>query len=164
MRGHVGSWVVWWVLCAGLWLALVDRVAADELALGAGVGTAAASAAVLVRARRQVVLRPRLRWLAGAWRPALGMVADLRPLVRALVSRGVLRHDERGALVELPFAAVGDDPEEAAYRVLTQVLGSMAPNTMVAAVDRERRRVVVHQLVPTGDPRRSACPLPERAP
>jgi hypothetical protein len=164
MLDHVRAWVVWWGLCAGLWLMLVDRIEPSELVLGAGVCTLAAFAATLVRARREVVLRPRPRWLAAAWRPALGMVGDLGPLVRALVARGVLRRDEHGTLVELPFAAVGAGPEETAYRVLTEVLGSTAPNTIVAAVELDRGVLVAHQLVATDDPRRSACPLPERRP
>ena len=75
--------------------------------------------------------------------------------------RRVRRRGERGAMAEVPYAAVADDPDAAAHRVFTQALGSLAPNTIVVDVDRERRRLLVHELVPTGDPAAAAEPLPD---
>jgi multisubunit Na+/H+ antiporter MnhE subunit len=45
--------------------------------------------------------------------------------------------------------------------VFTEALGSLAPNTLIVDVDRERRVLLVHQLVPTDDPAAEAKPLPE---
>jgi multisubunit Na+/H+ antiporter MnhE subunit len=157
--GAVRAFAIWWVLCAALWLALVDRIRLDELLTGVVAATVGATAAVLVRQERQVVLRPRLRWLTGAWRPVLALGGDLWPLARALLRRGVLRRPERGEFVELPFEAVADTPRDAAFRVLTSTLGSLGPNTIVVDVDRERRLLRAHQLEPTGDPARGAMPL-----
>src|SRR2546423_6002348 len=142
--GVARAWAAWWVASAGLWLVLVDRIELDELVAGAVIAAGAATAAVLVRSQRQVLLQPRARWLVGAWRPLVGMVGDLAPLIRALWRRG-----DRSELAELPFAAVGDDGEQTAYRVLTEALGSLAPNTIVVDADADRRVLVVHQLVPT---------------
>ena len=156
-RRHDGvarAWAAWWVASAALWLVLVDRIELDELVAGAAIAASAATAAVLVRSQRRVLLRPRARWLAGAWRPVLGMVGDLAPLIRAL-----RRRDEPRPVAELPFAAVGEDGGQTAYRVLTQTLGSLAPNTIVVDVDVERRVIIIHQLVPTADLRRRAIPL-----
>ena len=86
------------------------------------------------------------------------MVTDLIPLVRALPRRG------RGELIEVPFAPVGDDPETTAFRVLTEALGSTAPNTVVVEVDRDRRVLLAHQLVPSAQPQRDAAPLGREAP
>jgi multisubunit Na+/H+ antiporter MnhE subunit len=159
MVGHVRAWVTWWVLCAALWLLLVDRTPLDELLAGAGVAALGATAAVLVRARRRVLLRPRARWLTAAWRPVLGIVADLVPLARVLVTRGVLRRQERGTLSEVPYRHVGAGGEDSAHRALTEALGSLAPNTFVVDIDRERGVLLAHELAPTGDVARSACPL-----
>jgi multisubunit Na+/H+ antiporter MnhE subunit len=156
----VRAWLIWWALLAALWLALVDTVVVPELVTGAAAAAIAATGAVIVRGQRRLLLRPRLRWVRCAGRPLRGTVADLVPLARALWRRGVLRREERGALVELPYAAVADDPDAAAHRVFTQALGSLAPNTIVVAVDRERRVLLVHQLVPTDDPAADAQPLP----
>jgi hypothetical protein len=45
--------------------------------------------------------------------------------------------------------------------VFTQALGSLAPNTLVVEIDRDRRVMLVHQLVPTDDPAADAKPLPD---
>jgi hypothetical protein len=159
--GAARAWAIWWLLLAALWLALVDTVVGPELVSGAVAAAIAATAAVLVRGQRRLLLKPRGAWLRGAWRPLRGTVTDLGPLVHVLWRRGIRRADERGETFELPYAAVAEEPEAAAHRVLTEALGSVAPNTIVVTVDRERRTMLVHQLVPTGDPAAAAQPLPE---
>jgi len=159
--GAARAWVTWWVLLAALWLALVDTVLAPELAAGAVAAAIAATGAVVVRSQRRLLLRPKAAWLRAVPGRLLRVVTDLRPLLVALWRRGIRRADEHGAMAELPYAAVGDDPESAAHRVFTEALGSLAPNTMVVQIDRERRTLLVHQLVPTPDPAAQAKPLPE---
>jgi multisubunit Na+/H+ antiporter MnhE subunit len=159
--GAARAWVIWWALLAALWLALVDTVVVPELVAGAVAAAIAATGAVLVRGQRRLLLRPRAAWARHAGGPLRAAVTDLAPLLRALWRRGIRRRRERGRLVEVPYAAVGDDPEAAAHRVFTQALGSLAPNTLVVSVDRERGKLLVHQLVPTRDPAAEAKPLPE---
>src|SRR3954452_5350359 len=158
-RGALRAWAVWWVLCAALWLALVDRVAADELLAGVVAAAIGATAAVLVRQQRRMLLRPRARWLRHAWRPALALVTDLRPLARALVVRGGLRRRESGTVHALPFGAVGDDPRAGALRVATTMLGCLGPNTIVVDIDTDAGVLYAHQLVSQPDPARAAMAL-----
>jgi multisubunit Na+/H+ antiporter MnhE subunit len=159
--GAVRAWVIWWALLAALWLALVDTVVVPELVTGAVAAAIAATGAVVVRGRREVLLRPRLSWLLAGWRPLVASVTDLRPLAIVLWRRGIRRRAEHGVFAEVPYAAVGTDPHAAAHRVLTQALGSLAPNTLVVGIDRDRRTMLVHQLVPTDDPAAEAQPLPD---
>jgi multisubunit Na+/H+ antiporter MnhE subunit len=160
--GVVRAWLVWWALLTALWLALVDTVVVPELVAGAVGAAIAATGAVLVRGRRQVLLRPRAAWLPGALREIARFGPDLVPLATALWRRGVRRADEHGRLLEVPYGAVADDdPEAAAHRALTEAVGSIAPNTVVVDIDRERRVVLVHELVATSDPAARAKPLPE---
>jgi multisubunit Na+/H+ antiporter MnhE subunit len=160
--GAVRAWLVWWVLLAALWLALVDTVVVPELVAGAVGAAIAATGAVIVRRQRRVLLRPRAAWAPSALRALARFGPDLVPLTTALWRRGVRRADERGRLVEVPYDAVADDdPEAAAHRVLTEAIGSFAPNTIVVDIDRDRRVVLVHELVPTDDPAARAKPLPE---
>ena len=158
--GAVRAWLVWWLLLAALWLALVDTVVTPELVTGGVAAAVAATGAVIVRGQRRLLLRPRAAWLRAAGRPLRGTVTDLGPLVGVLWRRGIRREPGSGELIELPYAAVADEPEAAAHRVLTQTLGSLAPNSIVVEIDRDRRTVLVHQLAPTADPA-AARPLPE---
>jgi multisubunit Na+/H+ antiporter MnhE subunit len=160
--GAVRAWVIWWVLLAALWLALVDTVAVPELVAGAIGAAIAATGAVIVRDQRRLLLRPRLAWIRCAGGPLRRTVTDLGPLARELWWSGVRRRAAHGALVEVPYTAVAvDDPDAATHRVFTEALGSLAPNTLIVDVDRERRVLLVHQLVPTDDPAAEAKPLPD---
>src|SRR5690242_2227475 len=110
--GAVRAWLVWWALLAALWLALVDTVVVPELVAGAVAATIAATGAVVVRAQRRVLLRPRAAWARGALRAVARFGPDLVPLARTLWRRGIRRADEAGRLVELPYAAVAEHDRE----------------------------------------------------
>jgi multisubunit Na+/H+ antiporter MnhE subunit len=156
MRGTARSWAVWWVLLAALYLLLADNTVLPELATGAVAAAVGATGAVLCRSQRRELLRPRLRWLRTAWRPVIGVFADLVPLARAFITRGLLRRPTTGTLIEVAVPTAGDEPERAAFAALSQALGSLAPNRVVVAFDRERGVLLVHQLVPSTQP---AAPL-----
>jgi multisubunit Na+/H+ antiporter MnhE subunit len=155
------AWAGWWIVLAALYALLADNPAVPERVTGAVAAAIGATGAVLVRRERHLLVRPRLRWLKGAWRPLRGVAGDVVPLTTALVER-LLGRPSRAALVEVPFPETGDRPEDAAYRALTEVLGTLAPNTIVVDVDREREVLIAHQLVRTSDPAAAATPLPPR--
>ena len=159
-RRAAAAWLIWWIVLAALYALLADNPALPELIAGAVVAAIGATGAVLVRSQRQRLLRPRARWLRGAWRPALGLVGDLRPLVGVLVETGLARRPGRSGFVEVPFDVVGEDPESAAYRALTEAFGSLAPNTVVVEMDAERGVLLAHQLRKTDDAAAAAAPLP----
>src|SRR5829696_567589 len=138
----VRGWLAWWTLSAGLWLALVDNTVVAELAAGAVAAALAATGAVAVR--RDPPRRPPPGWLRFTARAAVSVVAGVGPLATALVRRGIGRRSERGRIVELPFDRAGDDR----WRSLAEALASAGPNAVVLGVDRERRVLRVHQLVP----------------
>jgi multisubunit Na+/H+ antiporter MnhE subunit len=158
----VRAWAGWWLVLAALYALLADNPMLPEIVTGAVAAAIGATGAVLVRRERHLFVRPRLRWLRGAVRPVLGLARDVVPLTRALVVTGVLRRPSRSTLTEIPFDATDTEPEEAAYRALTELLGSLAPNTIVVDIDRERGSLLAHQLEPTSDPARAAAPLPPR--
>lgn len=153
--GAVIAWVGWWLGSAALYLVLVDTVVEPELVTGAVIATIASSAAVLVRAQRRVVMRPRAVWLRGLWRPVASYPRDLWTVTRALLARKPVS----GALYALPFEPGGDDARAAARRVLGPTAGSLAPNTFVVGLDPETGLLLVHQLVPSADPSADADPL-----
>jgi multisubunit Na+/H+ antiporter MnhE subunit len=157
--GALRAFAAWWVLCAALWLALIDRTRLDELLTGVVAATIGAVAAVLVRQERQIVMRPQARWFVPAWRQLIAFLTDLWPLTRVLVTRGVLRRKETGQIHELAFTATAQTPRDAAFRVFTAGVGSLGPNTIVLDIDDDEGTLRAHQLAPTSDPARSAMPL-----
>jgi multisubunit Na+/H+ antiporter MnhE subunit len=137
------------------WLFLVDNTHAPELIVGAFVAVLGATAAVLVRQQRRVVLRPDPRWLLRAWRPLATFPRDMWLITRALRHpRGV-----RGRLVAIPIEPGDESPRNNARRVLLQSGGSVSPNTYVIGTDYDRGLLLAHQLVPTENPAADADPL-----
>lgn len=139
-----------------LWMLLVDTREVPQLIAGAAVAALAAGGSEL--ARRQGIARVRIRgrWLLRAWRPPASVPRDLVRLARALA-----RPRDTGRFRALPFAA-GDDPEGRGREALAELAGSFSPNTYVVGVDRGRGLLLVHQLVPDGQPeaaREAADPL-----
>ncbi|HZY56722.1 MAG TPA: Na+/H+ antiporter subunit E [Rubrobacteraceae bacterium] len=157
---QVVFWVVSWVLLTGLYLLLVvDSIDISELVMGAVAAAVGATAATAVRSQRLVSFRPRLRWALGLWRLPLQATLDTGVLVAVLWRRLVLRRPVDGSFRAVPFRLAGDEPEAAARRAIAKGVGSVAPNTYVLDVDRERELILVHQLVPKPDQPRSIDPL-----
>lgn len=141
---HAGArraWLIWWVLLTALFVVLSDSRRLEVLVVGALVGAFGATAAVVVRAHRDVVLRPRPGQMVAAARGLLSWPRDLAALAAALVRR------PPGRIVEEPFDATGEDPESATRRALAVAGGSLAPNSIVVGIDAERGVLVRHELV-----------------
>jgi len=135
------AWLGWWVALTVLWVALADSRRLEEVVAAVIVGAFGATASVIVRAQRDVVLRPRPRWVLEALRPLGRWPRDLWALARALPSRPT------GRIVEEPFAATGEDPRSAARRALAVVGGTLAPNSIVVEIDADRGVLIRHDLV-----------------
>jgi multisubunit Na+/H+ antiporter MnhE subunit len=156
LPGAIVAWVAWWLICAVLWLLLVDNLHGSELIVGAGIAVIAASSAVGVRQQRRVVLRPRLRWLLRLWRPLAAFPRDTWLVTHALLRARRIE----GRFVAMPVSdPQGPHPRDSARRVMMHAAGSFAPNTYVIGTDFDRDLVLVHQLVPTDDPVGDADPL-----
>jgi multisubunit Na+/H+ antiporter MnhE subunit len=155
----LGVWLTWWVILAALYLLIDDSALIPELVVGAFAAAVGATGATLVHRERVVLMRGEARWLRAAGRQLAGLFADLWPLARVLVERGLLRRGAAGATVEIPFDATTDGPRDTARRAATEALGTLAPNTIVVRIDTDRGVVVAHQLLPTDEPARRATPL-----
>jgi multisubunit Na+/H+ antiporter MnhE subunit len=158
-RSRAASWLAWWVLLAGLYLLLADSVTGLEPAACVLSATLGATATQLVARYREVILRPRAGWLLAAARQLLGLFTDLVPLTRTLVTEGILRHPSASRMVELPFPIPAGEREAASRIAFTEALGSLAPNTLVVEIDRERERLLAHELRPTSHVASRAAPL-----
>lgn len=153
---RIGFWVVGWILLCLLWFLFVGVVSWPEIL--AGMGSAGLGALVWEALRAGGVLRypPRLRWLRGLWRLPGRAIHNTVLILSALVLHVTGRRRIQGAFVEIPFAAVGDDDADGVTRAYLTAAMSFSPNTFVIGVDRKRRTMVVHQLVPQAPERVTA--------
>ncbi len=148
-RGELGrAWLVSWGLCAALWLVLDDTIALPELIDGAIAAAIGASAATLVRAHSHVQFaappgRARL-W----WRPLAHLVSDLPELTRVLV-RALAGGDRNpGRVRTVDFSVAAADRARATQVALASIAGSVAPSTVIVAVDEDGRQLIFHELTP----------------
>jgi multisubunit Na+/H+ antiporter MnhE subunit len=141
------SWLAWWVLLMGLWVAIDDSIGLAEL--GAGAGAAALAALLTEAALHQADSRltVRLRWLAAAWRLPGQVLGDTVLVFRALARQLARGEPPRSGFRELPVRAGSRDAEDVTRRVLLVGAHSLAPNTVVLGIDQDRDVMVVHQLV-----------------
>jgi multisubunit Na+/H+ antiporter MnhE subunit len=144
---RVGSWLAWWVLMMSFWVMIDDSVETDELLAGAGAAALAAVFAELVTYQAATRFRMRIGWLGPALRLPGQVVGDTIIVYRALWRR--LAHGEQppSAFLELPARFGDDTPEGVTRRTLLVGGTSLAPNTFVLGLDRERDVMVVHRLV-----------------
>ena len=144
---RASSWLVWWVLLLGLWVAIDDSVGLAET--GAGAGAAAVGALLAVVGCYQAATRFRLRaaWILPAFTLPGQVLSDTVLVFRALWRLCVHGEQPASGFRELP-ARFGDDSDEGVTRrVLLVGANSLAPNTFVLGIDRDRDAMVVHQLV-----------------
>jgi multisubunit Na+/H+ antiporter MnhE subunit len=147
MARRVRFWIAWYVPLVILWLAFVDTLAAEEVALGLVTAAVAATAAELVRSQGLVRFHLDPRWLRGVHRLPWQVLRDCWLLAAALWRHGTGR-PVRGEFRVVPFPVEADDARSAARRALATALVSVAPNTVVVGVEGGEGEMLVHQLVP----------------
>ena len=142
-----GSWAAWWAVLMAFWIVLDYSVRTGELLAGAGAAALGATLAVLACHQARVTLAFRARWLLPALRLP-GQVARDTVIVFAALARRLARGEEPASgFRELPVRAGGDGPAEFSRRVLAVGGYSLAPNTFVLGIDKDRQAMLVHQLV-----------------
>lgn len=144
---RAGAWLVWWVLLMSLWVSVDDSIALDELLAGAGAAALAAFLAELVTYQAGARFRMRAEWLVPALRLPAEIAADT-VIVFAALGRRLLRGEQPpSGFREIPARLGGTSDQEVTRRVLLIGGRSVAPNTFVLGIDRERAVMVVHQLM-----------------
>jgi multisubunit Na+/H+ antiporter MnhE subunit len=129
------------------WVAADDSVEVDELLAGAVAAALGATLAELARHQAGLRLRVRPEWLVPALRLP-GQVARDTIVVFAALWRLLARGEEpRSGFLAEPVSYGGDGDEGATRRALLVAGRSIAPNTFVLGLDREREVMIVHRLV-----------------
>jgi hypothetical protein len=134
------------VLGGAFYMLLIDTVSLPELYAGAGAVLLAWAA--YESARRQHFAEAAI---APAWLGRSGRVLASVPKQIVLISWDALAQlvsprPARGSFRAVSFAAGGDSSRDVGRRALAEGLGSLAPNTIVIGIDRDRDLLLVHQL------------------
>jgi hypothetical protein len=151
VRSRVLALLVGVVLAGALYLLLIDTVDLPELY--AGAGAAVLSALAFEAAREQGFTEATLRpgWLLRTPRPLARIPGDIARVSVALAGQLLSPRRSRGVLRAVPFSGTSDSTLDTGRRVLAEALGSLAPNTIIVGVDRERGLIMAHQLQRSGD-------------
>jgi multisubunit Na+/H+ antiporter MnhE subunit len=129
------------------WVMLDDSISTDELLAGAGAAVLAALLAELVTYQAATRFRMRIQWLVPALSLPGQVVRDTGIVYRALWRRLARGEQPPSAFLELPARYGDDSPEGMTRRALLVGGTSVAPNTFVLGIDKERDVMVVHRLV-----------------
>jgi multisubunit Na+/H+ antiporter MnhE subunit len=143
MGGVVVLLAWWWGFLAGAWMLLVDTVSSAEVACAVAAALAGVVITRLVFGSGIAGMRPTVSLCSGLARQLARVPVDMWLLAVAL-GRALAGHRRAGRFYELSLRlAVNENGN--ARRAGIELLGSLAPNTIVLGVDEQR--VVVHQLV-----------------
>ena len=138
----------WWLAIFFLWLLYVDTLEPAELLVGVAASALAALAPLAIYRHGGLRFRPRLRWLTLLAHVPREVLRDSAIVLAALWRRLVRQEQVHGAFRRVPFAATGDDAEQAAWRGVAVAVTSIAPNTYVLGIDADEGYALIHQLVP----------------
>ncbi|HEY2140944.1 MAG TPA: Na+/H+ antiporter subunit E [Solirubrobacteraceae bacterium] len=133
----------WWGLLGGMWMLLVDTVSTAEVLCAIAAALAGVLVTRLVFDSGIASMRPAGSLPRALAKQLVRVPADLWLLAVAL-ARALAGRPRPGRFyelaIELPVSARGNG-----QRAAIELLGSLAPNTIVLGVDEQR--VIVHQLL-----------------
>jgi hypothetical protein len=133
-------------LSAAFYLLLIDTVSLPELYVLAGVALLATVAFEISREQGLTESAFAVGWLLRGWRAVVRVPAHIAIVCRAVIVQLVRQQRAPvGTFRAIPFAG-GASTRDHGRRALTEVFGSLAPNTIVIGVDPDRDLLLVHQL------------------
>lgn len=148
MKSIVLAAAGWWVALFAIYLLLVaGSLSAEEAVAGGGVALVAAVALSVVRAHSGVSYTMRAAW----WKPLATVpwsaLRDCAVVLGAICGRP-LQTSAGGHFIEREMDPGSHDIESKSRRALVLAAVSLPPNSFVLTIDRERRRLLLHELVP----------------
>jgi multisubunit Na+/H+ antiporter MnhE subunit len=141
-------WLAWWAALAVIWLLLVDTLDPQELLVGAGAASVAATVAAAVHRRGYIRFWPKAAWLREVPNLFRDVIVDCGLLAAALWRRVARHQPVRGETIRVPFHHGGDNGRDGARRALVNFAVSLTPNSYVVDIDPEGNSLLVHRLVP----------------
>jgi hypothetical protein len=137
-------------LAGAFYLLLIDTTSSPEIYVLIAVALLAAAAFEASREQGFPEARFRPRSLARAWRAVVRIPLDAGLLCKEAFAQLRQRRRSRGQFRAIPFRAGNGERDRGRY-ALTEIVGSLAPNTIVIGVDADSDLLLVHQLRRNGD-------------
>jgi len=147
---RLGLTLAGFVLAGAFYLLLVDTASLPELYVLVAVALIATVAFEAAREQGFPEARFSLRWLRRSWRAVVRVPLDTGLLCREALAQLTQRERTRGQFRAVPFKAGTSEKDRGRY-ALTEIVGSLAPNTIVIGVDADSDLLLVHQLRRHGD-------------
>jgi hypothetical protein len=147
---RLGLTLAGFTLAGAFYLLLVDTTSLPELYVLVAVALIATVALEAARAHGFSEARFSLRWLRRSWRAVVRVPLDTGLLCREALAQLTQRKRTRGQFRVVPFKAGTSQSDRGRY-ALTEIVGSLAPNTIVIGVDADSDLLLVHQLRRNGD-------------
>ena len=135
-----------------LWLLFVDTLRWSEIVAGVGAAALAAVAMESVRDETHPHFLPHARWIFEFGTIPVQILHDCWLLIGKLGRMLFARDRRTGQFEGARFEARGRDAHSAARRALATFYTTLPPNTIVIGIDRARGEMLIHRLVPTGEP------------
>lgn len=151
-RGRsLAALAVGFALAAPFYLLLIDITDLPELYAGAGIALLAAIGFAAGREQGFAEVSAAPTWLLRAWRGVAQVPPDVLRVSLAVLRQLARPRRERGVLRAVPFDfGAAELPRDAGRRALAEAVGSLAPNTIVIGIDRDRNLILAHQLQRSG--------------
>jgi uncharacterized membrane protein YccC len=139
------------LLAGGFYLLLIDTVSLPELYVIPAVLLLAGAAFALATRIGHSGYRLPVRLLLAGWRALARVPLDMGLVMLELGAQVAHPRARRGALRTVEVPDPGDEAAVTTRAALSELLGSLAPNTIVIGFDPERSTLLVHQLRRHGD-------------
>jgi hypothetical protein len=148
---RVAITLVGFSFAGAVYLLLVDTTSLPELYVLAGVALLAGVAFEASREEGFAEAWVSPRWLARAWRAVARVPAEIALLFREAIEQLLHRKRVRGEFRAIRFKG-GEGEQDRGRFALTEIVGSLAPNTIVIGIDPDAELLLVHQLRRKGGP------------
>jgi len=145
------AWVVEFAFLMMLWILFTTSTKTSEVLIGLPAAALAAFADGVIKSHESTRFRPRWSWvLLIFWEPWYLLTGTAQIL--AALARQMLGHRPEAQFKLVRFNPGGDDEESHARRALATLYMTIPPNFVVIGIDRVKRYMLVHQVLPTPTP------------
>lgn len=133
------------VVLAVFWLAFIADLRPDDLYVGIPALILSLAFAFFAIRNMPIRFRPTLRDLVQVWRLPWYIISGLAEIAWVLVKDLVGKRAE-SLFRAAPWDPRGDDGHDVALRALAVGYTTIAPNFIIVGIDRERGRMLFHQV------------------